>query len=123
MPRFVYVQNIDKEIKRPARATLCDTFSGRLRGLMFRPSLADDEGVLLAMPRESRVDSSIHMLFVPFDLAVFWIAESMQVVDKVIAKPWRPAYMPSRAARYVLELHPKFFPAYGIGDRVEFANA
>ena len=123
MPRFIYVQNIDRKIKQPARAALCDTFAGRLRGLMFRTSLPDDEGVLLAMPRESRIDSSIHMLFVSFNLAVFWITESMQVVDKVIAKPWRPAYMPSRAARYVLELHPRFFAAYEIGDRVEFTDA
>jgi uncharacterized membrane protein (UPF0127 family) len=69
------------------------------------------------------MDSSIHMLFVPFSLAVFWITESMQVVDKVIARPWRPAYVPARAARFVLELHPRFFAAYEIGDRVELADA
>jgi hypothetical protein len=90
--------------------------------MMFRSLLPPDEGALLIMPRESRLDSAIHMLFVRFDLAVFWINNSMQVVDKVMARSWRPAYIPARAARYVLELHPDHFPAYEISDRVVFTD-
>ena len=45
------------------------------------------------------------------------------MVDKVIAKPWRPAYFPAEAARYTLEIHPDRFADYTIGDRVEFENA
>lgn len=90
---------------------------------MFRSSLPRDEGVLLVMPRESRLDSSIHMLFVPFDLAVFWINARMEVVDKVIAKSWRPAYIPGRAARFVLELHKDRIGDHQIGDKVELIDA
>jgi uncharacterized membrane protein (UPF0127 family) len=95
----------------------------RLRGLMFRSHLAEDEGLLLTIGRDSRADSSIHMLFVPFQLAVFWINSGMEVVDKVIAKPWRPAYFPARAARYTLEVHPHHFDDYDVGQRVEIRNA
>ena len=94
-----------------------------LRGLMFQLELTPNEGLLLVNGKESRIDSSIHMLFVPFDLAVFWINSKMQVVDKVIAKSWRPVYLPSRAARYTLEIHSSRFGDYNIGDLVEFQPA
>ena len=69
------------------------------------------------------LDSSIHMLFVPFDLAVFWINSQMEVVDKVIARSWRPAYFPAKAARYILEIHSSRFNDYEIGHKVEFQDA
>jgi len=78
---------------------------------------------MLVIGRDSRADSSIHMLFVSFDLAVFWINSEMCVVDKVIAKSWRPAYFPAQAARYTLEIHPDRYDEYQIGDRVQFQNA
>jgi uncharacterized membrane protein (UPF0127 family) len=90
---------------------------------MFRTRLSEDEGLLLVQGRDSRVDSSIHMLFVPFNLAVFWIDSHMNVVDKLVAKSWRPAYFPGKPARYVLELHEKRLGEYGVGDRVEFKDA
>ncbi len=123
MSPFILIRNLDQEIGNPARVKFCDSFLCRLRGLMFRSRLARDEGLLLVIRRDSRADSSIHMLFVPFDLAVFWINSKMEVVDKVIARPWRPAYFPSRAARYTLEIHPHRFHDYEIGQKVEFQNA
>jgi uncharacterized membrane protein (UPF0127 family) len=89
---------------------------------MFRPSLALDEGLLLVEKQDSRLDTSIHMLFVPFDLAVFWIDSQMTVVDKVIAKSWRPAYFPKVKAKYILEIHPDRYGDYEIGEKVEFKN-
>lgn len=89
---------------------------------MFRSSLAENEGLLLEMSRDSRIDSSIHMLFVPFDLAVFWISSELQVVDKIFARSWHPAYFPAQAARYTLEMHPDRFGDYNVGEKVEFQN-
>ncbi len=90
---------------------------------MFRTSLNVNEGIVLVIKHDSRADSSIHMFFVPFDLAVFWINNNNEVVDKVIAKSWHPAYFPARAARYTLEIHPNHFNDYKVGDRVEFKDA
>jgi len=123
MSSHIFVQNPNKKIAVPARIKFCDSFLCRLRGLMFRSFLAPDEGLLLVIGRDSRLDSSIHMLFVPFDLAVFWINAEMIVVDKVIAKSWRPAYFPAKAARYTLEIHPDRYNDYEVGDQVEFKNA
>ncbi len=120
MSPFISIQNLNRSIESLPRVQYCDSFLCRLRGLMFRKNLGADEGLLLVIRRDSRADSSIHMFFVPFDLAVFWINSDMEVVDKVIARSWRPAYFPARAARFTLEIHPDRFNDYQIGDRVKF---
>ncbi|MCE7859214.1 MAG: hypothetical protein DYG86_05435 [Chloroflexi bacterium CFX2] len=122
MARTVSVINLSRPLIRPAMAGYCDSFSCRLRGLMFRPRLEPDEGLLLVEKRDSRLDTSIHMFFVPFDLAVFWINSEMKVVDKVIAKSWKPAYFPKEDAKYTLELHPDRWGDYEIGDKVEIKD-
>ena len=123
MPHSIFVNNLKRPLAQPARVGYCDSFLCRLRGLMFRSRLAADAGLLLVQSRDSRLDSSIHMFCVPFDLAVFWINSRMEVVDKIVAKSWRPAYFPKTKAKYILEIHPNRFNDYQIGDRVEFNNA
>lgn len=105
------------------RIKYCDTFLLQLRGFTFRSRLARDEGLVLVGTRDSRLDSSIHMLFVSFDLGVIWINSQMQVVDRVLAKSWRPAYFSKTPARYVLEVHPDRWDEFQIGDTVQFTNA
>ena len=123
MPHPITVQNLSQKLDKPALVGYCDTFLCKLRGLMFRSRLSPDDGVLLVEKRDSRLDTSIHMLFVPFDLAVFWINSDMTVVDKVIAKSWKPAYFPTADAKFTLEIHPDRWADYEIGDKVEFKNA
>lgn len=122
MPRPIAILNLTHPIKQPAQVGYCDSFLCRLRGLMFRARLEPDAGLLLVERRDSRLDTSIHMFFVSFDLAVFWINSEMTIVDKVIAKSWHPAYMSKANARYTLEIHPDRFGDYAIGDKVEFKN-
>jgi len=123
MSRYIYINNLTKKLDMPARVQYADEFMSKLRGLMFRPRLEPDFGLLLVGDKNSRLDSSIHMFFVSFDLAVFWINSDMQIVDKVIAKSWKPAYFPKAEAKYTLEIHPNRFADYEIGDKVEFVNA
>lgn len=120
MPRPITIYNLTNPIKNPPIVGYCDSFLCRLRGLMFRAHLNLNEGLLLVEKRDSRLDTSIHMLFVSFDLAVFWINSEMTVVDKVIAKSWKPAYFPKTDARYTLEIHPNLFGDFEVGDKVEF---
>ena len=123
MTKFITIENKNRSVTGPLRIKYCDTFISQLRGLTFRSHLAREEGLLLVGKHDSRLDSSIHMLFVPFDLSVIWINSAMQVVDKGIAKSWRPAYFPKQPARYVLEIHPERWGDFEIGDRVEFKDA
>lgn len=122
MPKQIIVENKSREDETPALIKYCDTFLTQLRGFTFHARLSRDEGLLLVGKRDSRLDSSIHMLFVSFDLAVFWINTEMQVVDKVIAKSWRLAYFSKQPARYVLEIHPDRWGEYEIGDIVQFKD-
>jgi uncharacterized membrane protein (UPF0127 family) len=118
----IIVRNLNRDIVNPARVDYCDSFLCRLRGLMFRARLEPGEGLLLVEKRDSRLDTSIHMFFVSFNLAVFWINTDMTVVDKVLAQSWKPAYFPKAEARYTLEVHPDRWGDYEIGDKVKFEN-
>lgn len=123
MPKEIIVANKSRMITKPPLVKYCDTFLTQLRGFTFRSRLARDEGLLLVGRRDSRLDSSIHMLFVSFDLAVAWINSEMRIVDRVLAKSWRPAYFSKQPAKYVLEIHPDRWSDFEIGDLVQFRDA
>ncbi len=123
MAKFISIENKKRGIDGRIHIKYCDTFLTQLRGLTFRSRLSRDEGLLLVGTRDSRLDSSIHMFFVSFDLSVVWINSDMQVVDKVLAKSWRPAYVSKQPAKYVLEIHPDRWNDFQIGDTVQFTNA
>lgn len=105
------------------RVQVCRSFGARLLGLMFRRRLAPEEGALLIFARPSRMDTSIHMFFVPFPLGVFWLDDQGTVVDAVHARPWRPFYASQKPARYVLELTVASLRSLRIGERVELYEA
>jgi uncharacterized membrane protein (UPF0127 family) len=122
MPKSIFVENTGRRINGSLQIKFCDTFLSQLRGLTFRSYLSREEGLLLVGKRDSRLDSSIHMLFVSFNLAIVWINSEMKVVDKTLARSWRPAYFSKQPAKYVLEIHPERWGDFEIGDRVEFKN-
>jgi uncharacterized membrane protein (UPF0127 family) len=123
MARIISIENLNRRVDEGLRVKYCDTFLTQLRGFTFRSVLARDDGLVLVGRRDSRVDSSIHMFFVSFDLAVIWINSEMQVVDKVLARSWKPAYFSKAPAKYVLEIHPERWDEFQVGDRVKFKDA
>ncbi len=104
----------------PLSAVYCASFLCRLRGLTFRRSLPPDQGLLLVQSRDSRMDSSIHMLAVWMSLGIVWINNAGEVVDTCLARPWRLAYFPHKPARYVLEIHPRRLQDFHLGDHILF---
>jgi len=104
-------------VRRVRRA---DSFLTRLRGLTFRRQLGEDEGLLLVGRRESRADAAIHMFFVFFPIGVVWLDRENRVVDKVVARPFRPFYAPRGPAIGVLECQPDVLERVEIGDKVQF---
>jgi hypothetical protein len=115
----VIIRNLNRPQTRLITARYCASFLCQLRGLTFRRRLPPDQGLLLVQARDSRLDSAIHMMFVWMDLAVVWINSAGEVVDVKLALRWRPAYIPKRPARYVLELVPERLNDFGVGDRVQ----
>jgi len=121
--KIIQLENTNQHLPATLQAVYCDSFLCRLRGLMFRSTLSHNEGLLLVEARDSRLDTSIHMLFVFMDLAVIWINSEYTVVDTVLARTWRPVYAPHQPARYILEIHPSRMNEFKIGDHVEFKHA
>lgn len=103
-------------------AIWCQSFWCQLRGLQFRSSLPDGEGLLFVQDGESRINTAIHMFFVFMEIAVVWLDSSGTVVDKTLAKPWRPLYVPKAAAQYFVEAHPNLLQRVEIGDVLEFTE-
>jgi len=104
-------------------AWLCKTLGSRCKGLMFK-RISSDDCCVLVNPRQSVLDSSIHMMFVPQDLHIIWVDEDLKVVSVKKCKrasinplSWR-TYLPDRPAKYVIEL----LNAKGtlVGDRIQF---
>lgn len=90
------------------------------KGLMFRSSLPADEGLIFVYGRESKINTSIHMLFVFFAIAVVWLDKDLRVVDAKLAKPWRPSYVPAKPAQYFIEANPDLLERVSIGDQLRF---
>ena len=101
-----------------ARVKWCASFACRLRGLMFRRHLPPDEGLLLVENKASIVATAIHMFFVFFPIAAIWLDDSFRVVDKTLARPFRPFYASRAPARYVLEAVPAVLDRVTIGDQL-----
>ena len=106
--------------KLARRVLRCDTFWKRGRGLMFRRALQEDEVLLFVERRASVAQTSIHMLFVFFPIAVVWLDGERRVVDKRLARPFRPYYAPRQPAQYYVEGQPALLERVSIGDRLEF---
>ncbi len=100
----------------------CDTFLSRGRGLMFRRAIGEDEAFVFAESKESVALTSIHMVFVFFPIAVIWLDAEKRVVDKILARPFRPYYAPQRPARYFVECHPSVLDKVQIGDRLDLGR-
>jgi len=119
----VIVANLTHPLQQSLKVSYCVSFLCQLRGLTFRRSLDPQDGLVLVQRHDSRLDASIHMMGVYFDLAIIWINNAGQVVDRCLALRGRPAYFPKAPARYVLEIVPERMEQFQIGDQVRFEEA
>ena len=85
---------------------------------MFSRQIPVDHGIILVEYNESKINTSIHMMFMNFDLSVLWLNKDLVVVDKVLAKRWVPIYLPKTRAQYVVELHSNQITNFSIGDQL-----
>ncbi len=120
--RFLNIQNLSNPLSSPIHAGICESFFQKLRGLMFYPSIAVHEGRLFIEKEESKLNASIHMFFMQFDITVVWINHKHEVVDVVLARRWRPYYAPAHPAQYTLEVNAVHFNDFKSGDILQFSN-
>ena len=122
MPETLSVWNETRAYELLRRVHRCSSFFCRLRGLTWRRRLNHGEGLLLTGRRESRIDTTIHMLFVFFPIAAIWLDSSGRVVDTRLALPFRPIYVPSRPARDILEGPAECLQRVCVGDLLRLGN-
>ena len=97
-------------------------FFSRLKGLMFKKDIAVNQAGLFINKNENIVDSAIHMLFMNFDIAVFWLDKANTIVDKRIAKKWGLIYSPDVKSQKILETHTEIFDKLQIGEEIIIEN-
>jgi len=104
-------------------AEIADSDATRTKGLMFRESLADTEGMLFIFPQPGRY--SFWMMNMRFPLDIIWIDETRRIVDiKTGVKPCTSgsceSILPRSDALYVLEVPEGFTRRYqtAVGDTV-----
>ena len=91
---------------------IADSFFKRLAGLMFKK---DFESVMLF---KNLTDSSIHTMFMRFEIDVYFINENNVIYDKKTLKPWK-FYRPDLKAKYILEAKSGKLDLE-IGDEMDF---
>ena len=119
--KTVKIVNISNHAE-PITAHVSDKFISKLMGLMFKKQLNPNFGLFFKETSESRINTSIHMFFMRFDITVLWINKNFVVVDKVLAKKWRPYYAPKTPAQYTIELHSDRLKDFNIGDQLQVTN-
>ena len=118
--KYTTVKIKDTEI----RAEIADTFTKRTKGLMFRKSLPENEGMLFVFDNEDYHSFWMMNMSIPID--IIWINEKKEVVD--ILQNVQPcglscsSYKPKEKAMYVLEVSVNFTDRHNIeiGTILEF---
>jgi uncharacterized membrane protein (UPF0127 family) len=122
MLRIAEIENASHPLQSPLRVGICDTFFHKLRGFMFYPSIELDQGLVFIEKEDSKLNTSIHMFFMNFDISVIWINRQFDVVDTILARKWHPYYFPSHPACYTLEIHPSRLFEFHNGDKITIKN-
>lgn len=107
------------------QAEIAQDNAQRELGLMFRPNLEANRGMLFIFDTPDRY--GFWLKNVKFPLDIIWISEDKTIVDMKINLPPCPAepcptYVPAAPAKYVLEVNAGSVVRWGlkIGDKAEF---
>lgn len=117
--------NIYKNEKLLCKAQVADSFLEKIKGAMFE-EIAENKGLLIKFRNEGKY--GIWMLFVPHDLALFFLNRKGEVVDRKLAKKftlnpksWK-IYKPRQPCKYVLECNHKKMNEVKVGDKLEWQD-
>ncbi|MCK0160201.1 DUF192 domain-containing protein [Allomuricauda sp. F6463D] len=93
-------------------------------GLMYRPSMKQNRGMLFIFPNVS--NRSFYMKNTEFPLDIIYIDEGQKIVSfQKNAQPYNESGLPSNApAKYVLEINAELSDQFGlqVGDSISFTR-
>ena len=108
----------NQEIIKKTR--IANTSFLRFKGLMFEKNENFDYALIFELTRESKIGSSVHMMFVFFPIEIVFLNSQKIVVDKATLNPWKLNYTPKKPAKYFIELPLKKSKTIFLGDKVEW---
>ena len=114
--KSLYLKKYDKKI---TDIRIADDFFSRLMGLMFQENAKVP--LLFEIPQKvnSRKRSSIHSLFMRFDIVLVFIDKNNLVYEIADLAPWN-YYVPEKSAKYIVEFDKKEFNnCLKIGEEIE----
>jgi uncharacterized membrane protein (UPF0127 family) len=110
--------------KTPLRVEVADTLEKQERGLMFRQSMPENEGMLFVYKEPQEMSFWMRNTIIPLDI-VFVGADGI-ILNIHQARPLDESvlYRSAGAAKYVIETNQGWFSRHGIrpGDRVTFGR-
>ena len=89
-----------------------DTFFKRFKGLMGKK---DFDHIMVFT---NLTDSSIHTMFMRFEIDIYFVDKNGVIFDKVTLRPWK-FYKPKKHAKYIIETE-KNKLNLKIGDKLDF---
>ncbi|MHC1784802.1 MAG: DUF192 domain-containing protein [Anaerolineaceae bacterium] len=116
----VRLVNQSNKLREPLVLKVCTTFFSRFRGFMLKGKINSSEGLLFVGEHPSVMNSSIHMFFLRFNLAVIWLDAEKRVVDRKLARAWHPYYAPRAESLFIIETHPDRLSEFSYGDQLDF---
>lgn len=103
MTVFVISKGRKKIVMKKSR--LADTAFKRFKGLMLEKRENFDYALVFKTPSESRIGSSIHMMFMNFPIDAVFLDSGKRIVDIAHSlKPWVFNYTPKKSAKYLIEM-------------------
>jgi uncharacterized membrane protein (UPF0127 family) len=110
--------------KTPLHVEVVDTLEKQERGLMFRQSMPENEGMLFVYKEPQEMSFWMRNTFIPLDI-VFVGADGI-ILNIHQARPLDESvlYPSAGSAKYVIETNQGWFSRHGIrpGDRVTFGR-
>lgn len=106
--------------KITGNARLAEGFFGNLKGLMFEREENFDYALIFELACETRIGSSVHMVFVLFPIDIVFLDARKKVVDKATLQPWMLNYTPRRASKYFVEMPTGLAKGIKIGDELDW---
>ncbi|ATU08396.1 DUF192 domain-containing protein [Methanohalophilus portucalensis] len=101
---------------------MADTLLKRTMGLMFRMNIPQDYAMFFSINKPCKF--SIHMLFVPFSLDVFFLDSNYRITQIESLRPWLGFARAKNATRYVVEMAAGSVEKYGleVGQQMSLEN-
>lgn len=115
------LSNESRKIKIIDNVKFADSFWRRFKGLMFERKENFNYALIFELGNKTRIEGSIHMLFVFFPIDVVYLDEEKGVIE--IAKnikPWTLNYTPKKPAKFFIELPAGKAERISLEDRLEW---